>query len=128
MNNNHNISFWICLVLKILMMLFLAFDAITKIIKHHQSMEASAKLGITPALVPVLGIMLLIFIILYAIPLTSTFGLILITAYLGGATAVMIQANMEGHPYLFPVFFGVALWISQALMSPDIKKLIFSFK
>ncbi|OQP47505.1 hypothetical protein A4H97_08430 [Niastella yeongjuensis] len=128
MNSNHNIGFWIGQVLKVLLILFMAFDAITKIIKHHQSMEASAKLGIAPALVPALGIMLLIFIILYAVPLTSTFGLILITAYLGGATAVMIQANMGGHPYFFPIVFGIVLWISQVLISPEIRKLLFSPK
>lgn len=128
MNTNNNIGFWIGQVLKVLLLLFLAFDAITKIIKHHQSMEASVKLGIASNLVPVLGIMLLIFTILYAIPLTSTIGLILITAYLGGATAIMVQANMEGHPYLFPVFFGIVLWIAQLLISPGIKKLIISIK
>ena len=128
MNNNHPIGFWIGLVLKVLLLLFLAFDAITKIIKHQQSMEGSIKLGIPPSLVPVLGIILIIFTILYAIPLTSTFGLILITAYLGGAAAIMIKANMPGHPYFFPIIFGVVLWVSQVLISPDIKKLIFSIK
>ncbi|OQP64257.1 hypothetical protein A3860_19970 [Niastella vici] len=128
MNTTHNIGFWIGQVLKVLMLLFLAFDSITKIIKHPQSMEASIKLGIASNLVPALGIMLLIFTILYAIPLTSMVGLILITVYLGGATAIMIQANMQGHPYFFPVFFGIVLWIAQLLITPDIKKLIFSIK
>jgi len=128
MNNNHPISFWIGLVLKVLLLLFLAFDAITKIIKHQQSMEGSIKLGIPPSLVPVLGIILIIFTILYAIPLTSIFGLILITAYLGGAAAIMIKANMPGHPYFFPIIFGVVLWVSQVLISPDTKRLIFSIK
>lgn len=125
---NRKPAFWIGAVIKVLMILFFVFDAAMKVIQHPEAMKGSAELGISAPAVPVIGIMLLLFTLLYALPQTTTFGLLLITAYLGGASATMVIANQPGHPYIFPVIFAIVMWIAQLLMNPMLLNFLFRFK
>ena len=45
---------------------------------------------------------------LYAIPRTSVLGAILLTGYLGGATATHVRV---GEPFFLPVIVGIVLWL-----------------
>lgn len=49
-----------------------------------------------------------------AIPRASILGAILLTGYLGGATATHVRI---GDPFFFPIGFGVLIW--GALFLPD---------
>jgi hypothetical protein len=71
-------------------------------------------------LVP-LGLVLLASTILYAIPRTAVFGALLLTAYLGGATATHVRM---GEPFVFPVAFGVIVWGCLYLRDERIRSLI----
>jgi hypothetical protein len=104
-----------------LCILFLLFDAVTKIAKAKQSMDGSLQLGWPQDSVQVIGILLLICTILYVIPRTAVVGAILIAAYLGGATSIMYRAAMPGHPYIFPIVFGVLTWVGLALQRPALR-------
>ncbi|WP_028935567.1 DoxX family protein [Pseudonocardia spinosispora] len=110
--------------LSVLMILFLIFDAVPKILKMDFVIEASKGFGITPDTWPVIGTLLLVFTIAYAIPRTSVFGAVLITAHLGGA----VCANVLGHSplvmILFPVFFAVPLWLGLYLRSAALRRLV----
>ena len=46
--------------------------------------------------------------VLYAIPRTSVLGAILLTGYLGGATATHVRA---GEPFFIPIVVGVVVWL-----------------
>lgn len=92
---------WLCI-------LFLVFDASMKIILERHSVEGSAKVGWSEGMLQPLGSTLLICTILYAIPRTAILGAILLTAYLGGATAENIRA---GFPLWFSVIFGILVWL-----------------
>jgi len=48
--------------------------------------------------------------ILYSFPSTSVLGAVLMTGYLGGATAVNLRAGEPVLPSLVPVVIGVILW------------------
>lgn len=48
--------------------------------------------------------------ILYLFPATSVLGAVLMTGYLGGATAVNLRAGEAVLPSLVPVVIGVVLW------------------
>ena len=61
-----------------------------------------------------IGLVLVVCTLLYVIPQTAFFGAILITAYLGAATATHLQA---GDAFIFPILFGV--WIGAALYLRD---------
>lgn len=91
--------------------LFLLFDSLGKLIMVPQVLEGSAQLGYPESSVRVIGTVLLICVILYAVPRTSVFGAILLTGYLGGAVATHLRV---GNPLLthilFPIYLGGLIW------------------
>jgi hypothetical protein len=101
--------------------LFLVFDAVMKIIKEIHSIQGSVQLGWPEPLIQPIGIVLLICTILYAVPRTAFIGALSLTAYLGGAVAIMVRA---GQPLYFAVVFGVLVWIGLYLRDAKIQTLI----
>jgi|SRR5882724_2029145 len=101
-------ALWTGRIITALCVLFLLFDAIMKVIREAHTIEASIRLGWPENSTQGLGIVLLICTILYIIPRTAVFGAILLTAYLGGATAIQMRV---GSPILFPVIFAVVVWL-----------------
>jgi hypothetical protein len=67
--------------------------------------------GYATEVVTPLGITLLVCTLLYAIPRTSLLGAVLLTAWLGGAVDSMVRMAAPGHPFLFPVVFGILVWL-----------------
>ncbi len=116
--------FWAGWIISGLCILFCLMDAVMKIDNAIPSVEASVKLGWPDGLVPVPGFILLACTILYAIPRTAFAGAVLITAYLGGATAIMLRADINGHPYFFPVVFGVVVWLGVYLRSAKLRAFV----
>ncbi|HEV9037283.1 MAG TPA: DoxX family protein [Puia sp.] len=100
---------WTGRILTYLLLLFLLFDAIMKVIKERHTIETSAKLGWQPDAIQTLGFVLLVSTILYAIPRTAALGAILLTAYLGGAVAASIMSH---YPFIFPIIFDVIVWLA----------------
>lgn len=98
---------WAGRVPKTLLLAFLALDAGMKVLQLAPAMEGTARVGYPTSTVLGLGITLLACTLLYAIPRTSVLGAILLTAYLGGATATHVRM---GEPFFFPVAFGVLVW------------------
>jgi hypothetical protein len=91
-----------------LVVLFLVMDASMKIAGASASIAATKELGFPPNLVPVLGWILAITTLLYAVPRTSLLGAILLTGYLGGAIAIQLQ---HGSPIATHVLFGLYLCV-----------------
>ncbi|HEV2294184.1 MAG TPA: DoxX family protein [Tepidisphaeraceae bacterium] len=60
-------------------------------------------------------------VILYAIPRTALLGAILLTGYLGGATATHVRA---GEAWFFPVVFGVLVWLGLVLREPRLREMV----
>ena len=81
-------------------------------------LEACRKLGIAEDLIAGIGLLLLVCTVLYAIPRTAILGAILLTGYLGGATAVQLVARSEPFPIAFASGFGVLVWIGLILRDP----------
>jgi hypothetical protein len=59
--------------------------------------------------------------LLYVIPRTSVLGAILLTGYLGGATASHVRV---GDSFIAPVVFGVLVWLGLFLRDARIRALI----
>ena len=102
---------WAGRIISALVVLFLLFDSITKLIKVDAVMKATVKIGYPASLIPVIGLILLVCTIIYMIPDTSILGAVLLTGYLGGAVATNLRI---GNPLfsntLFPVYFGILVW------------------
>jgi len=116
---------WTGRILSALVVLFLIFDGVTKAMKVRMVTEAMAPLGLPMSLTVPIGVILLACTALYVIPSTSILGAILLTGYLGGA--VMIQLRVGNPLYsqtLFPVYFGVLLWLGVYLREARLRALI----
>jgi DoxX-like family len=108
-----------------LVALFLAFDGITKLLRVAPVVEASQKLGVVPELVAGIGALLLACTVLYLVPRTAMLGAILLTGYLGGATATHVVARSGTFETVFPVGFGVLTWAGLILREPHLIQLLF---
>jgi hypothetical protein len=102
---------------------FLTFDAVTKLIGVDAVKEGTEKLGFPAAQALIMGIVLAVCLVVYAIPRTAVLGALGITAYLGGA----VTANMRVEAPLFStvlsaVYVGVLLWIGLVLRRPELLK------
>jgi hypothetical protein len=115
---------WTGRVISTLCILFFIFDGVTKVMQESHVMDAMAKGGYQPEVAVPLGITLLICTALYAIPRTSILGAVLLTGWLGGATDSMVHMNAPGHPYLFPVVFGILVWLGLYLRENRLHQLL----
>lgn len=107
-----------------LVVLFLAFDGITKVIRVAPVLEACQKAGIASDLVSGIGLLLLACTAIYIIPKTAILGAILLTGYLGGAVTVHVIARAGNFPIVFAIGFGVLVWTGLALREPRLVRLI----
>ncbi|MHB8753441.1 MAG: DoxX family protein [Candidatus Acidiferrales bacterium] len=115
---------WCGRIVSALVVLFLLFDGVTKVMKVPAVMQAAARLGFPANLLQTVGIILLACTAVYVIPRTSTLGAILLTGYLGGATVTNVRANDPVFETLFPVIFGVLVWGGLYLREERLRALI----
>lgn len=101
---------------------FMLFDAVGKFVKPAAVVEAFARTGWPIELSATIGAILLFCTILYVVPQTSVLGAILLTGYLGGAVATNLRLEnpLFSHT-LFPVYFGVLVWVGLWLREPALE-------
>ena len=112
---------WTGRIITIICVLFLVMDGGMKLFKAKVSVDGSVQLGWPETGVQAIGIVLLICTLLYAVPRTAVLGAILLTGYLGGATAIMVRA---GVPVYFPIIFGVLVWAGVFLNNEKLRGLL----
>jgi hypothetical protein len=113
-----NVMLWAGWIISGLVVFFLAFDGVTKIIKLANVVEASEQLGVPSHTIVGIGIVLLACTVIYSIPQTAVLGAILLTGYLGGATAIHVRAESGVFPVAFSIAFGVLVWAGLVLREP----------
>ena len=118
-------SLWAGRILSALVALLLLLDAIMKLVKPAPVVEATIRLGYPESVIFGLGIVLLVCVVLYLIPLTSVFGAILLTGYLGGAVATHVRVGdpLFSHE-LFPVYVALLVWGGLFLREARLRALI----
>jgi DoxX-like family len=108
-----------------IVVLFLLFGGVTKVMKVGPVLEANVRLGYPESLIGMTGAHLIALTVLYAVPRTSILGAMLLTGYLGGAVAIQLRA---GSPLfsetLFPIYFGVFAWGGLYLRDERLRALI----
>ncbi|MDD5199299.1 MAG: DoxX family protein [Terrimicrobiaceae bacterium] len=115
---------WLGMGLTRLVVLFLAFDGIAKVIRVAPVMEACRKMGIVPDLAVGIGALLLACTAVYVTPRTAILGAILLTGYLGGAAATHVIARSGVFPTAFSIGFRVLVWAGLALREPRLVRWI----
>lgn len=118
-------SLWAGRIISGLVVAFLVFDGVTKVLKVAPVMEASARIGFPANLIVVTGAILLVCTAIYVLPRTSILGAILLTGYLGGAVVTNLRA---GSPLfsetLFPIYFGIFVWAGIYLRDASLRTMI----
>jgi hypothetical protein len=99
---------WIGRVMSALPVLLMLFSAVMKLVKAAPVIQGFPRYGYPESLIVTIGVLELLSCIVYLIPSTAVLGAILMTAYLGGATATNVRV---GDPsYVMTVLLGVFVW------------------
>jgi hypothetical protein len=112
---------WTGYVVSVIPVLMLVFSGVMKFLKPPSLVEEFERLGYGENLALIIGILEVGGTIIYLIPRTAVLGAILLTGYLGGATATHVRI---GDPSFFaPVIVGVLVWLGLYLRDSRVRAL-----
>lgn len=115
------------IALSALVIAFLALDAAGKLFAPEMMIANSPPLGLPddPGFHRMLGAILALSVVLFAIPRTCGLGAILVTAYLGGAVATHVRMGSPLFSHtLFGVYLGVLLWLGLWLRNQHVRAVL----
>ena len=112
-------------ILSGLVILFLLFDGVTKLMLIKPVTDAMPQLGYPVSLARPIGVIVLACLALYVIPRTAVLGAILLTGFLGGAVATNLRiGNPLVSHVLAPVYVGLMVWGGLYLRDARLRALI----
>jgi len=113
---------WVSYIISALPVLLLLFSGVLKLMKPAAIVQSFAHFGYPESVIFGIGILEIACTIIYLIPRTSILGAILLTGYLGGATATNVRI---GDPQFFmPILVGVFVWGGLFFREPRLRALI----
>jgi hypothetical protein len=102
---------WAGRIVSALCVVVLLLSAVLKLTKAPAAVEGLAHFGFSDNLILGIGAVELACAIVFLIPRTSVLGAILLTGYLGGATAANVRVGEPFALVLVPVALGVLVWV-----------------
>jgi DoxX-like protein len=116
---------WTGRVLFAFAVLYLAFDAVVKVIQPDFVMKGMTQLGFGAGQIFVLGVICIAALVLYMIPRTAPFGALIWTGYLGGA----VETNLRLHQPMFsatltPVYLAIVMWAALYLRDARVRTVL----
>ncbi len=113
---------WAGRIVSALPVLMLLLSGVMKLAKPAPVVQGFVQLGYPESLALGIGILELACTVVYVIPRTSILGAILLTGFLGGATATHVRI---GDPsFFFPAVLGVLVWLGLFLRDERLRALI----
>lgn len=113
---------WIGRVISAIPVLLMLFSAVLKLIKPAPVLQGFVHYGYPEHLIFTLGIIEFACCVVYVIPRTAILGAILMTGYLGGATATNVRVGDLS--FIMTVTLGVLVWAGLFLRDARIRTLI----
>jgi hypothetical protein len=105
--------------------LFLTMDTVMKVLRLGPAVEGTVALGYPVNTVLGIGIAELVCLALYLTPRTSVLGALLLTGYLGGATATHVRIGSPLFTHiLFPTYVALFVWGGLYLRESRIQDLV----
>jgi hypothetical protein len=101
--------------------LFLLFDGGARVVGFAPYVEGTVQAGYPASFGVGIGLTLIVATLLYLAPRTAVLGAILLTGYLGGATATHLRLQVS---FVFPLAFGVLVWGALFLLDARIRGLL----
>jgi hypothetical protein len=114
-------ALWTGRVISALPVLLMLFGAVFTFVKPAEAREGMIKHGYAEHHVIPIIIVEVCCVILYVIPQTAVLGAILLTGYLGGATATHVRVS---EPWFMPVIVGILVWLGLYLRDPRLRALV----
>ena len=118
---NSKALLWTGRVISTLPVLLMCMGIVISVVNPAQVVDGLKKYGYPPEAVRPIVIAEAACVLLYVIPPTSILGAILLTAYLGGATATHVRI---GEPFIIPVLVGILVWLGLLLREPRLRALL----
>ena len=115
---------WIARILSGIAIIFMALDSIIHILRIKPVLDAFQMLEIPATLSLPLGLIEVACIATYAFYPSRVLGMLLLTAYLGGAVAIHLRARSSLFEIVFPVIIGGMLWIGLYLSDNRVRGLL----
>ena len=115
-------SLWTGRIMSAIPVLLMLFSGVVKLLKPAPVLQGMAKFGYPESLIVVLGIIEILCVLVYLIPRTSILGAILMTGYLGGATATNVRVSDPSS--VITVLLGVFVWGGLYLRDVQLRDLI----
>lgn len=112
---------WVGRVISALPVLMMLFGASMTFAKRPEVTEGLKNVGYPEHLAMPLAIVQVVCCFLYVLPRTSVLGAILLTGYLGGATATHVRL---GQPFHMAVIVGVLVWLGLLLRERRLRTLL----
>ena len=115
-------SIWAGRIISALPIMLLLFSGTMKLLKPEFLVNSFVKeFGYPESVILGIGIAELASTLLYVIPHTSVLGAILLTGFLGGATATHVRA---GQPFFAPILIGVLVWLGLFLRNARLRAIL----
>ena len=92
-----------------------------KLAKAKDAVEGMQKFGYPEKTLVPLGVVEAACAVLYVVPKTAVLGAVLLTGYLGGATATHVRVE---DAFITPIVIGVFVWLALWLRDPRVRSLL----
>lgn len=113
---------WAGRIISALPVLMMVASGLATLVDPAPMLPTFVALGYPAHLVPVIAGVEIICAVLYAIPQTAVLGAILLTGYLGGATASHVRVGQA--LFILPVAVGVLVWLGLYLRDGRVRALL----
>ncbi len=116
-------ALWAGRIASALPVIMMAVSAAMKIVRNPQVLQDwGPRFGYPDGTLIAIGVTELACAVLYVIPRTSVLGAILVTGYLGGATASHVRISEVA--FIAPVVLGILAWGGLFLRDPRLRALL----
>ena len=102
-------ALWAGRVISALPALLLLFSGVMKLMRLAPVLTGFARYGYPESLIVIIGILEISCTIVYLVPRTSVLGAVLLTAYLGGATATNVRIGDRS--FIMTAVLGILVWL-----------------
>lgn len=115
-------TLWTGRIISAIPALLLVFSGVMKILKPPSVVQGFAHYGYPDTQMIGLGILEIACALVYLVPRTQVLGAILVTAYLGGATASNVRVGDRA--VIVTVLLGVLIWLGLYLRDQRVRALV----
>jgi|TARA_B110000977_G_scaffold3102_1_gene4263 hypothetical protein len=92
-------------------------SAMGKLISSEETLAMASNIGLNGQIYTILGVLELVFVILFVFPRTGILGTFMLIAYMGGAIATHLE---HGQSILVPCVIQAFLWVVAVYRFPEL--------